>query len=167
MRRAGEAVRFDTHLVGTLPAKYRRFIREQGLADIVIWFDEHVSYTDLFGALERVDLVLFLIDAGVQNHKHYNRYKITGSSSLAKAYRKACASSTDFPMDGSLADKCFYYDGCNVQELNHQVRAGQISAGSVKAKAARYAGNRLFDLETQRQRLTSAVRGLFERRGNA
>jgi hypothetical protein len=160
IRRSGKAIRFDLYLVGKIPTKYLKFIREQGLTDIVRYYEEYVSYADMFTLLESMDLVMFLVDSQVHNHKHYNRYKITGTSTLVKSFRKACVSSTDFAVDGMLADKCFYYSHSNIQEFNDQIAAGDIFRETVKAKVARYADNRLFDFDVQRQRFTASISNL-------
>jgi hypothetical protein len=102
--------------------------------------------------------VLFLIDATVRDCNVYNRYKITGSSTLIKAFGKACASSRDFSVDALLADQCFFYEGAHIEELIEAIANGSVNKDSVHAMETRHAGKPVLSREAQRERLVSALR---------
>jgi hypothetical protein len=120
-------------------------------------YTEFVPFREMFEKLAEMDIVLFLVDNEVGNARHYNRYKISGTSTLIKAFRKACACSTDFPVDDSLADKSFYYEGSDIGSLLKRIADGTIRSGDVRQKTARYGDQTLFSLPHQRAGLVALV----------
>jgi glycosyltransferase involved in cell wall biosynthesis len=117
MKRTGNAAGFRIYLVGRAPGWVQELIRQHDLQGLVEHYTEFVPFREMFEKLAEMDIVLFLVDNEVGNARHYNRYKISGTSTLIKAFRKACACSTDFPVDDSLADKSFYYEGSDIGSL--------------------------------------------------
>ena len=156
--RDGRPPGFILHLVGELPEEYRCFIRDHQLEPVVRYYDSFVPFEELFRVLRKVDIVLFLIDATVRDCAVYNRYKITGSSTLIKGFGKACASSRDFRVDASLVDQCFFYAGDRVEELFEAIADGRINRSTVSGLAARASDKALFTREAQRDRLVRALK---------
>ncbi|MEI7935617.1 MAG: hypothetical protein WCK27_02910 [Verrucomicrobiota bacterium] len=148
---------FRVYLVGKAPQEIQAYIREHNLQSVVQYYTEFVPFRAMFALLAEVDIVLFLIDREVRNTKHYNHYKISGTSTLMKGFRKAGASSTDFPVDSSLADKCFYYPGGDIGRLLSQIRDGNVAADDVRRRIATYEGKSLFSFSEQQARLVSIV----------
>jgi glycosyltransferase involved in cell wall biosynthesis len=145
------------HIAGRAPSWVKDYISGHGLQDQVRHYDSRLSYAEMFYLLEHTDLVMFLIDNSVGYAGFYNKYKITGTSTLMKAFKKAGLSSTDFPVDASLADKCFYYQGANIGSVLSQVAAGAISPGQVRDKTALYEEESLFSFKYQQERLLSVL----------
>jgi hypothetical protein len=158
--RLGRKACFQIHLVGKLPAEYRDFIRANRIEHLVRYSDTFVPFDAMFETLQSVDIVLFLIDASVRDCDVYNRYKITGSSTLIKGFKKVCASSRDFRVDATLTDTCVYYDGAQVEQLFAQIESGQITRDLIRAMEARYAGAEYLQKGRQQARLVGALRRL-------
>jgi glycosyltransferase involved in cell wall biosynthesis len=157
-RQSGRETNFLLHLVGGLPPRYRDFIANHDLGDMVRCYDSYVSFEEMFRVLRSVDIVLFLIDRTVDNYKTYNRYKLSGSSCLIKGLRKVCASSRDFPIDAVLADKCFYYDGAQVEQLFEMIVNGSIDKTFVREMESRFAAEPTLSRDYQKSRLVSALK---------
>jgi glycosyltransferase involved in cell wall biosynthesis len=149
---------FVLHLVGELPEDYRSFIRDHHLDPVVQYYDAYVTFEELFRVLHKVDIVLFLIDATVRDCAVYNRYKITGASTLIKGFGKACASSRDFRVDASLVDQCCFYESDRVEELFEAIADGRINPRTVRGLEAHATGKPLFSREAQRDRLLRALK---------
>jgi glycosyltransferase involved in cell wall biosynthesis len=158
--RSGRKACFQIHLVGKLPVEYREFIREHRIEHLVQYSETFVPFEEMFKILRDVDIVLFLIDSSVRDCDIYNRYKITGSSTLIKGFKKVCASSRDFRVDASLADKCIYYDGAQLEQVFSQIESGVINRDGLCAMESRYAGDAYLQKEQQQARLVSALRRL-------
>jgi hypothetical protein len=129
---------------------------------VVRHYEEFVSFEEMFRVLRTVDIVLFLVDSSVRDCAVYNRYKITGSSTLIKGFRKACAASRDFQIDEILADKCFYYDGSHIEELFDALANGSINREAVRKMEARYDGMTILSREEQKKRLVGALKRVGE-----
>ena len=157
MKRSGGVRGFRIYLVGQATPAIHEFIIANGLDSIVEYSTEFVPFRALFAQLSEMDIVLFLVDREVAGIALYNRYKITGTSSLVKAFRKAGAFSTDFVVDDSLADKCFSYPGTDVASLLRQIADGLITTADVRAKTLRYEGQGLFGFREQQVRLASVL----------
>lgn len=149
---------FCIHLVGELPNEYRKFIKQNHLVDVVHCHDEFVSFTDLSKIIQHIDVILFLIDSSVPSVKTYNYYGVSGTSTLIKGFRKACASSRDFKVDATLLDKCFLYDGDHVEQLFQQIADGKITKSIVRTLEAKYQDMPLFSRQLQKQRLLSILK---------
>jgi len=165
--RSDRAPGFVLHLVGELPGEYRDFVNRHDLGHVVRCHDQFVPFEEMFRILRSVDIVLFLIDATVRDCAAYNRCKITGSSTLIKGFRKACAASRDFKLDEILEDKCFLYDGSHVEELFESIANGSIDKAAVREREARYEGNLLLTREEQKARLVRALKGVRAARAGA
>ncbi len=152
-----EAPGFKIHLVGRAPAEIQAYIAEHRLEKVISYFTKFVPFSEMFQLLADMDIVLFLIDGEVRNAKHYNKYKISGTSTLMKAFKKAGAASTDFAVDDSLADKCFQYPGSDIGSLLRLIAAGGITAEQVYAKEALYRADGEFSFAHQQERLLSLV----------
>jgi len=157
-RRKSGAAPFVVHIVGKLPKEYRRFIARYELDELVRYYDHYVSFEEMFRVLRMVDIVLFLIDSTSSYRQTYNRYKISGSSNLIKGFRKVCASSRDFPVESILRDKCFFYDGAQLEQLFEAIADGYITREVVREKEARYTGLDILSREEQQSRLLSGLR---------
>jgi hypothetical protein len=155
MDRAGAVHGFHLYLVGKAPQAVHEFIVTNRLDHIVEHGTEFISFRRMFALLADMDIVLFLVDRETANIALYNCYKITGTSSLVKAFRKVGATSSDFKIDESLADKCFVYSGTEIQSLLHQISDGKISATEVEAKRRRYESDALFSFAVQQAHLVS------------
>ncbi len=102
--------RFRVVLMGAIPQGVAAMVEAAAIEDVVEWSRGYVSFEKLFETIRSVDVVCFLIDRSVANSERYNRFKISGTSSLAKAFRKCALASTDFPIDRTLARATVYYD---------------------------------------------------------
>ncbi len=151
------APKFVMHLVGGLPAEYKRFIIQHDLGQMVRCYEGFVPYEEMFRVLRNVDIVMFLIDATVPNCKLYNHYKISGTSLLIKGFQKVCAASRDFRVDAILADKCFFYDGAQVEQLFESIEDGSINKATVRAMEASYENAGIFSREQQKARLVGGL----------
>lgn len=149
---------FRVRIVGKTPPGVEARIREYHLDSIVDYQTDFVPFRTMFTQLEETDIVLFLIDHTVRNAQHYNQCKISGTSTLMKAFRKAGASSTDFPVDDSLRDACFTYPGTDVGHLLRQISDGAITAADIHNKSASYGDRPDFLFTTQEAKLVSIVR---------
>ena len=129
-----DGANFHVHLVGKAPAWLQAEIRRNDLQKIVTLYERFVPFREMFDLFDGMDLVLFLIDDSVANAGHYNRYKISGTSTLMKAFPKAGASSTDFILDDALKPRCYFYSGQNVQGLLEQIARGEITRETIQAK---------------------------------
>lgn len=152
-----EKARFRVYLVGKSPLGVQAYINKHNLQGAVEYYTEFVSFRKMFDLFNEMDIVLFLIDRDVKTYRNYNRYKISGTSSLIKAFRKAGAASTDFLVDASLSDKCFYYDGTDIKSLLRQIDEGHITAEDVRLKTEKYDQERMFSFVSQQARLVSAL----------
>jgi hypothetical protein len=159
-RRSGRDFGFVVHLVGKLPPQYRDFVQEHDLGQVVRCYDRFVPFEEMFRVLRRVDMVMFLIDSTVRYSSSYNRYKISGTSTLVKSFRKACAASRDFRLDAALTDKCFWYDGARIEQIFQGIADGSITAAAARQIEARYANLRLLSREEQQARLLGALERL-------
>jgi hypothetical protein len=157
-RRSGRKADFLMHVVGSLPVEYRQFIARHDLGGVVRSYDDYVPFEEMFRVLRNTDVVLFLIDDSVPNSKFYNRYKISGTSSLVKGFHKVSAVSRDFPIDAVLADKCFYYDGLHLEQIFEAIENGSISKPLVREMEARYASADALSREQQKTRLLAALK---------
>ncbi|MCX6917272.1 MAG: hypothetical protein NT167_30250 [Verrucomicrobia bacterium] len=157
LRASREDAAFRVYLVGKAPQEIQAYIREHNLQSVVQYYTEFVPFRTMFALLAEMDIVLFLIDREVGNMKHYNHYKISGTSTLMKGFRKAGASSTDFPVDSSLADKCFYYPGGDIGRMLSQINDGSITAADARRRMAAYEGQSLFSFSAQQARLVSII----------
>ena len=129
-----DGANFHVHLVGKAPAWLQAEIQRNDLQKIVTLYERFVPFREMFDLFDGMDLVLFLIDGSVANAGHYNRYKISGTSTLMKAFPKAGASSTDFILDDALKPRCYFYEGQNVQGLLEQIARGEITGETIRAK---------------------------------
>ena len=157
-RRRDRAHKFVVHLVGSLPPEYKQFIARHDLGQIVRYHESFVPFEEMFHILRNVDLVMFLIDATVRNYDLYNRYKISGTATLAKGFQKICAASRDFPVDATLVDKCFFYDGSHVEQIFEQIEDGSINKTLIRKMEAGYANQGILSREVQKARLLGALR---------
>ncbi len=158
----GDEPRFQLHVTGRPPSWLTEHILSHGLQDRINCYSSRPTFAEMFYLLEHTDLVMFLIDNNIEYADYYNRYKITGTSTLLKAFKKAGISSTDFAVDSSLADKCFYYQGADVGAILKQVASGAITPDQVRDKTALYEGEELFSFEYQRERLLSTLNRAME-----
>jgi hypothetical protein len=154
-----QQVGFRVYLVGKAPQKVRDYIQGNHLENLIEFYPDFVPFRRMFLLLAEMDIVLFLIDRTVKNSKHYNRYKITGTSTLLKAFKKAGASSSDFPVDDTLGDKCFYYPGSDVGGFLRQISEGTITKDDIRKRTAAYEGQTVFSFAEQQGRLVSAIQG--------
>jgi len=150
------------YLVGKASREIEQRIKERNLACAVRYFTEFVPFREMFALLFEVDIVLFLIDHSVRHARVYNLYKISGTSTLMKAFRKAGASSSEFQIDTSLADKCFYYSGADIDSLLRALSDGSVTRDDIQKKTATYEGQRLFSFEEQQARLVSMIQRVIE-----
>ncbi len=148
---------FVLNLVGILPVEYREFVARHDLGRVVRHYESFVTFEEMFSVLRNVDIVMFLVDSTVPDCTFYNRYKISGTSTLIKGFQKACAASRDFRLDALLADECFFYDGSHVEQIFESIATGSINKKAVRGMEAQYAGKRCLSREEQKARL---VRGL-------
>lgn len=158
--KAGHKPCFQMHIVGRLPEAHVNFIKTNKIGHIVHYAEAFVPFEKMFEVLRKVDIVLFLIDASVRDCEVYNRYKITGSSTLIKGFQKVCASSKDFCVDGVLTDKCFFYDDDHVEQLFNMIENGVITKAVVRQMESRYAGNTLLYHNVQKKRLIESLKGI-------
>lgn len=154
---SGKPVNFRLHLVGTAPASFVHMLHEAKLTDVVSVYG-FTSYADMFALVEHMDIVLFLIDSQVTGHNLYNRYKVTGTSVMLKAFHKVGASSDEFPVDKLLADTTYFYPGQDLGVLFKQIALGEIGKDQIRAREARYKDKSLLTFENQQTRLLSALR---------
>ena len=157
-RRSHGTAHFVLHLVGRLPVEHREFIASHDLGDMVRYYDTFVPFEEMFRVLRGVDVVMFLIDSTVRHCNEYNRYKISGASTLIKAFRKACAASRDFRIDATLADKCFFYDGSRVEQFFQSIANGTITKATVRMIEARFGTVGVLSREIQKSRLLDALK---------
>lgn len=163
--RAPEQAGFRVRLVGKTPPDLQARIRQYNLETLVDYQTDFVPFRTMFTLLEETDVMLFLIDRGVNNSRHYNRYKISGTSTLMKAFRKAGASSTDFTVDESLRDACFSYPGTDVGCLLRQIADRAITAKDIRRKTVAYGQQLEFSFPKQEARLVAIVRRVANRKG--
>ena len=83
-----------------------------------------------------------------------------------KAFRKVCASSSDFPLEPSLADKCFFYGGESIGQLLAAISRGEAGRQQIESKAALFGPEFPPSRVQQGERLTRMiVRALTTRSG--
>jgi hypothetical protein len=155
---------FELFLVGKAPLWLQREIRQHRSGAIVQSYPEFVPFQRMFELLAEVDLVLFLIDGSVGNSQLYNRYKISGTSTLMKAFKTAGACSTEFLVDESLADRCFFYEGADVQSLLTLINEGKLTRADIATKLLSAAEPANMGLEDQRARLVGLIARASEKR---
>lgn len=153
----GTDPRYEIFLVGKAPSWLKEEVRERESAALVRTFDDFVPFKQMFDLVNEVDLVLFLIDSSVSNAQFYNRYKITGTSVLMKAFNKAAACSTEFLVDEILAGRCFYYEGADLQSLLASINEGRLSSGDIADRLRSSADPAGMGFAEQREKLAALV----------
>ncbi len=148
---------FHLNLIGKVPAEERDFIISHKLAPVIRYYEKFVTFEEMFRVLRNSDIVLFLIDSTVKDCAIYNRYKISGSSTMIKCFKKVSASSHDFKVDGLLADKCIYYPGDHVEKLFEAIERGDIDKSKIRRMEAGFDSLRIFSREEQKRRLLAAL----------
>lgn len=156
-RGRADGANFHVHLVGKAPAWLQAEIQRNDLQKIVTIYGRFVPFREMFDLFDDMDLVLFLIDDSVANACHYNRYKISGTSTLMKAFPKAGASSTDFALDDALKPRCYFYEGRNVQSLLEQIARGEITGETIQAKLEANASVPEYSFQRQRAMLVEMI----------
>lgn len=145
------------HIIGAAPASFAASVREAGLGDDVRMYG-FCSFAEMITRVEEMDLVLFLIDRDVENAEYYNKYKISGTSSLLKAFRKVGVASSDFPIDRTLLDTVFTYPGTDIGAFLRGLSQGQVGRERLAEMERRYADKRVLDFATQQRLLAEALR---------
>lgn len=153
----GESTPFHVHLAGKAPAWLRAEIQQHNLQQIVTIYDQFIPFREMFNLFDEMDVVLFLIDDSVANARHYNRYKISGTSTLLKAFPKVCASSTDFDLDDTLQAGSYFYDGQDIQGLLERIAQGKITHSTIQAKLAATPPAAEFSFERQQAKLIEMI----------
>ncbi len=159
------AVGFRLYLVGKAPSAVQDFIRTHHLESVIEFYPAFVPFHMMFSLLNDMDIVLFLIDHQVTYAEQYNRYKISGTSTLMKAFKKAGCTSTDFHVDDSLAAKCFTYPGTDIGRFLEQISEGRITRCLLQEKAAAYADDEQFSFQRQKTRFLSVIHGVQPENG--
>jgi glycosyltransferase involved in cell wall biosynthesis len=154
---------FRVCLAGKTPPELRSRIQKYRLDDIMEYQTDFVPFRAMFNLLRKTDIVLFLIDGDVRYARHYNQYKISGTSTLMKAFRMAGATSTDFNVDDSLRDACFSYPGTDMGSLLRQIADRTITRDDIKRKTGLYDDRPDFLFSTQEARLVSIVKRVASR----
>ncbi|NTU73519.1 glycosyltransferase family 4 protein [Candidatus Roizmanbacteria bacterium] len=157
MHDASGMLRFRIYLVGKAPQWLQDEIKSNGLEHVVEIYQTFVPFRKMFEILAEMDIVLFLIDNHVHNAQYYNRYKITGTSTLMKAFKKAGASSTDFPVDDLLVDCCYFYQSVDIGNFLSRINNGEISLADIQCKVVKYGQEQEFCFSTQQARLVSMI----------
>ena len=155
--------RFRVYLVGKAPQWLQDEIKQYNLAGVVEIYSEFVSFQKMFDILNEMDLVLFLIDNAVSNSRYYNKYKISGTSTLVKAFKKAGLSSTDFNVDSTLVDRCFYYKGTDIKSFLNRINNEELTKIDIQNKIAAMHENAEFTFEKQKERLVSMINRMLDR----
>ena len=150
-------LRFRIYLVGKAPQWLQDELKLNCLERVVEIYQTFVPFKKMFEILAEMDIVLFLIDNQVHNAQYYNRYKITGTSTLMKAFKKAGASSTDFPVDDLLVDCCYFYQSVDIGSLLSRINNGEISLADIQSKVAKYGQKQEYCFSTQQARLVSMI----------
>ncbi|HRY50715.1 MAG TPA: hypothetical protein P5186_21915 [Candidatus Paceibacterota bacterium] len=153
-------LRFQVYLVGEAPQWLQDEIKQHRLEYLVRIYHEFVSFQKMFELVEEMDLVLFLIDDTVRSVRHYNRYKISGTSTLIKAFNKVAVSSTDFPVDDSLRGRCFFYDRTGVKSFLERINKGDLTKTDIQNKLSASKDESRFSFEQEQARLVSMIRGV-------
>ena len=156
--------RYRVFLVGKAPAWLQEEIREHRSGSVVQTYPEFVPFKRMFELLAEVDLVLFLIDGSVSNSQFYNRHKISGTSTLMKAFENVAACSTEFLVDESLADRCFFYEGADLQSLLTLINEGKLTRSDIAARLLSAAEPSGMSFEDQRTKLVGLVARAIEKR---
>lgn len=150
--------RFMLSLIGKAPASFQKRIEQESLIKWVRCYDGFVSFREMFGILRKLDLVLFLIDDTTTERKRYNQYTVSCTSIWVRAFRKACASSREFPLERELRDKCIFYDGSHVEQLFEAIERGSVSRDTLKEIEARYSMDVSLFRREQKKRLVQALK---------
>ncbi len=166
-RRPGRACGFTIDIVGAAPAWLLESVVRHGLDDVVRCGAGFVPFADLFRILRRTDLVLFLVDASVDDCARYNRTKITGSSTLVKAFRRASIASNDFRLDAVLADACVRHDGDRIDDVFEAIASGRLTRADARAMERTHDANPALSREAQKTRLAAALRRAMAVHGRA
>jgi hypothetical protein len=154
-------VGFRIYLVGKAPPEIQNYIQTHGLDTMVETFSAFVPFHTMFSLLAEMDVVMFLVDRHVKYAGQYNRYKISGTSTLMKAFRKVGCASDEFLVDASLAAACFTYPGDDIGHFLRQIADGHITLDTVRAKASGYAADDVFSFTKQQTRLVSLIRRIL------
>ncbi len=149
------------YLVGKAPPEIIDFITQHQLQNIVTIYHAFVPFHEMFRLLEEVDAVLFLIDSQVAYADQYNRYKISGTSTLMKAFKKVGCTSTDFRIDECLADACWTYEGDQIEHFLNRILDGTLTVETLRMKAMAYDGLRDLMYERQQERLVSVIENVL------
>jgi hypothetical protein len=122
---------FRIHLLSRIPPPYARLIEELDIGEHLVTYDHRLPFSALFSLVERMDLLAFLVDRNIENIEHYNRTKISGVSSILKAFPKPALCSTDFKVDAAWKEASFYYPGDRIEEFLIAVARGEITKASI------------------------------------
>jgi len=144
-------------LVGKAPPEIVDFIDQHQLKNIVTIYHAFVPFHEMFSLLEEMDVVLFLIDSQVAYAAQYNRYKISGTSTLMKAFKKVGCTSTDFKSDETLADVCWTYEGSRIEHFLSRILDGSLTPQKLRQKATAYEGIRELTFDRQQNRLVTLI----------
>ena len=105
-----EDARFKILISGEVTAGFFEEINKHQLENLVTYEKGFKSFDRMFGDVLQSDILLFLIDQEVDFCDNYNRVKISGTSNLAKAFRKPVAYSEDFKIGRFLSRYSIKYD---------------------------------------------------------
>lgn len=155
---------FRVYLAGKASPKIQTYIKEHKLENVVMYYTEFVPFLAMFQLLAEMDMVLFLIDGEVKNSKYYNKYKISGTSTLMKAFKKAGVSSTDFSVDESLFGRCFFYSGTDIKSFLDMIDHGKINIMDIRKKVETCKGGMEFSFEQQQARLFSMIQRVKDKK---
>ena len=143
-----------------LPESYQRLVEAEGLGEVVRYRKEAVDFSEMFRLLSSIDVVLFLVDGSVRACASYNRYKISGSSTLVKSFRKVCAASRDFKLDEVLEERSVRYDGRAVEEVFEAIGTGVLNKEAVRELEQTYSVSGIPSREEESRRFASLLEGM-------
>ncbi|MFC1503836.1 hypothetical protein ACFL6D_00310 [Spirochaetota bacterium] len=149
---------YRIYIISRISSRVRNYIYKSGMYDSFVYFNDHIPYAEMFHLIKRIDLLAFMADRSVKNNKYYNTYKITGTSVLAKAFKKPCISSDEFRIDGSLRDKTLFYHADRFDEVLRKINAGEITKNTIKELAEKFSAEGSFDQTFQKERYLSIIR---------
>lgn len=153
---------FRIHLLSRIPSSYARLIRDVDIGEHLVTYEQRLPFTALFSLVERMDLLAFLVDRNVPNSQHYNRTKISGTSSILKAFRKPALSSTDFKVDSAWKAATFFYPGDRIEEFLTAIARGEITKASIASCAANLRVPAYMSLEEQRRNYAGLIAAVIE-----
>jgi hypothetical protein len=148
---------FRIHLLSNIPSAYACLISDLEVGEHLVTYDHRLPFQALFSLVERIDLLAFLIDRTVPNSEHYNRTKISGTSSILKAFRKPALSSTDFEVDRAWNDATFYYPEDHIENFLTAVARGEITKVTIARRAANIQVPHYMRFEEQRSNYVALV----------